>query len=406
MACLPPERQAEIKTRLEAGETVLEVSRNMHIDRLTVYKYGQGVKSKVDPVKAAEERQKRTRELAVEREQLQAVAGEKSFRNFLDNLVRSVIPKLDPPKAYKPQKFTASTIDESLILLLSDWHAYEIVKKERVLGLNEYNADVLAKRSWKVINSTLSIVEKLRKGGWRFPRLVVAANGDFISGTIHEVEWHSDAPNVIQSAIGCGLLLAQALRDLSAHFETIEVFGTPGNHGRLPDHKRVSQKAPTRSWDYLIYAIAQQTLADCPNVRFILPDAYSVVYDVQGWAVYQGHGHDIRSWQNIPFYGISRTATGLNALRVANGNPINYFLFSHFHTAGSICAPGSEYFVNGSLIGGTEHSVHGLGRSDKPSQWLLGVHKDHGITHRWPVQAEGQGAQGAYEVRPWQGEAS
>jgi hypothetical protein len=142
-------------------------------------------------------------------------------------------------------------------------------------------------------------------------------------------------------------------------------------------------------------------LADCANVKFTLPDSYSAVYEVEGWRFYQGHGHDIKSWQSIPFYGISRAATGLNALRVAAGVPIHYFLFSHFHNPGSICAPGSEYFVNGSLIGGTEFSVNGLGRSDKPCQWLLGVHRDHGVTHRWPIQADGPGVGGSYDVAPW-----
>jgi hypothetical protein len=53
-------------------------------------------------------------------------------------------------------------VDESLILLLSDWHAYEIVAPERVYGLNTFNADVLGRRVWRVIHGTRSIVTKLR----------------------------------------------------------------------------------------------------------------------------------------------------------------------------------------------------------------------------------------------------
>lgn len=379
------------------------------LDRATVRKYlSDDVKpapEPKDPVKDAEAKRAQARELARVRRELEAVAGENSFRAYLDSLIRSAVPVIDPPTRFRERKPGAAAVDESLILLLSDWHAYEVVKPERVLGLNEYNADVLGRRAFRVIQSVRTIADKMRAGGWRFPRLVVAANGDMISGTIHEVERHSDAPNVIQAAIGCGLLLADCLRDLAASFDAVEVFGTSGNHGRLPDHKRVSQKDPSRSWDYLIYSIARQALAAVPNVKFVLPDSYSVVYEVEGWRVYQGHGHDVKSWQSIPFYGISRAATGLNALRVATGQPIHYFLFSHFHNPGSICAPGSEYFVNGSLIGGTEFSVNGLGRADRPSQWLLGVHRDHGITHRWPIYADDKPASGtkagSYDVRPW-----
>lgn len=380
------------------GLSIREIAKRHGVSGGTVSQHTIGT---ADPVKEAEERKRRTRELSREREQLEAVAGERSFRAYLESLVRSATPTIDPPKKYREPKATKGTVEESLILLLSDWHAYEIVRPERVLGLNEYDAAVLGRRAWRVIQGVRSIADKMRAGGWRFPKLIVACNGDMISGTIHEVERHSDAPNVIQAAIGCGLLLAQSLRDLAASFEQVEVFGTSGNHGRLPDHRRVSQKDPTRSWDFLIYSVARQALADVKNVTFTLPDSYSVVYDVEGWRVYQGHGHDIKSWQSIPFYGISRAATGLNALRVAAGVPIHYFLFSHFHNPGSICAPGSEYFVNGSLIGGTEFSVNGLGRADRPSQWLLGVHRDHGVTHRWPIQADGPGPKGTYQTQPW-----
>lgn len=397
---------AMVRKSYAATGSKRKTARALGIHRNTVTRHLDGTaapveKVKKDPLAEAVERRDRARELAREREQMEAVAGEHSFRSYLGSLIRGGIPKLDAPPRFREPKATSSTVEETLILLLSDWHAYEIVTRDRTLGLNEYNAAILGERAARIIGGVRSIADKMRKGGWRFPKLIIAANGDMISGTIHEVERHSDAPNVIRAALGCGQLLAACIRDLAACFEEIEVFGTSGNHGRLPDHRRVSQKDPTRSWDYLIYAIAQEALRDLPNVRFTLPESYSVVYDVEGWAVYQGHGHDIKSWQSIPFYGISRTATGLNALRGAAGNPIQYFLFSHFHNPGSICAPGSEYFVNGSLIGGTEFSVNGLGRCDRPTQWLLAVHKDHGITSRWPILAEGKGRVKGYATTPW-----
>lgn len=407
---ITPEQKAIIKAGLAAREKGAVIARRakVHESVVTRYKRDPSRLEDADPADAlrtAEERRARSRDLAVEREQLQAVAGERSFRAFVEALVRDAVPKVDPPPRFREPKRTGESVEEALLLLLSDWHAYEVVKPERVYHLNEFNADVLGRRVWRVVHGARSIVEKMRVGGWRFPRLVVACNGDFISGTIHDVEKHSDAPNVIQAAIGCGYLLAQALRELAALFPLVEVFGTSGNHGRLPDHRRVSQKDPSRNWDYLIYAVARQALADVPQVKFYLPDSYSAVYELQGWRFAQNHGHDIKSWQSIPFYGISRAVTGLQSLLTAHGTPINYFLYSHFHNPGSIAAPGGEYFVNGSLIGGTEFSVNGLGRADRPCQWLLGVHKDHGVTHRWPVYADGPtvgGAkQGSYDVRPW-----
>ena len=102
------------------------------------------------------------------------------------------------------------------------------------------------------------------------------------------------------------------------------------------------------------------------NIKFTFPDSYSVVYEVEGWRCYQGHGHDIKSWQSIPFYGIcSRTATGLNALRVANGTPIPLLPSSRTSTTlAAFARLGLSISSNGSLIGGgggTEFSVNGSG---------------------------------------------
>jgi hypothetical protein len=57
-----------------------------------------------DELRTAEERAGRARELAVEREALQAVAGERSFRAFLDSLVRDAVPAIDPPPKYREPK--------------------------------------------------------------------------------------------------------------------------------------------------------------------------------------------------------------------------------------------------------------------------------------------------------------
>lgn len=406
-----PELQQRIRETYARTGSISATARALGVQRATVRKYANDIsratastveEEPADPIREAQERRERARELRREREELEAVAGERSLRAELERLVRDTAPRLPPVPQYREPKRAPGATEETLLLMLSDWHAYEVVRPERTLNLNEYNADIFGRRAWKVANGVCQIADKMRAGGgWRFPRLVVAANGDMISGTIHEVEHHSDAPDVMRAVWGCAGVLAQAVRDLSTRFEDVTVFGTSGNHGRLPDHKRVNQKTPSRSWDFLIYLMASQMCADLKNVRFVLPDSYAVVYELEGWRFCQSHGHDIKSWQSIPFYGISRAATGLNALRVAAGSPIHYFLYSHFHNPGSITAPGSEYFVNGSLIGGTEFSVNGLGRCDKPCQWLLGVHRDYGVTHRWPILADGAGASGAYDVRPW-----
>lgn len=356
----------------------------------------------VDTVQTEADRIAYRRDLLIERQALREVAGEKSFRAFLEVLLRDTAATFAAPPPYVATEPPLGATEETLVQWFSDWHAYEIVSPDRTRGFNAYNARIMGQRVRRVVETHLSIKARMeRGGGWRFPRLVLGLNGDMMSGTIHEVERHGDAPNVVLAAYGTGIVLAQAIRDLAACYPAVEVFCSSGNHGRLPDARRVQQKDPLRSWDTLIYLIAREHLRALPNVRWYIPDSYSVAFEVEGWRFLQTHGHDVRSWNSIPFYGINRMMANLNALEASRGTPIHYAGLGHFHTLSSMEAAAAEYFVNGSLIGGTEFSVQGMGRSDAPKQWLLGVHPEHGVTHRWPILGAAEPDAAGYDVTPW-----
>lgn len=321
---------------------------------------------------------------AERKEHVEAVK-ELAFRDFLTELCKDTVERLPPPPKFKTAQASTSISAETLVTLWSDWHYAEIVKGESVQGLNEYNRDIALSRVHSLVAKILGIREKMTRGGWKFRRIVIAVNGDMISGSVHETEKHSNPNNVILATYECGRLLAMAIRDIASAFQEVLVVCISGNHGRLPDHKRPMSKEPSRNWDTMIALIARTALEDVANVRFEIPDSYSAVFDVEGHLFGMSHGHDVRGWMQTPIYGFNRMVSSLNSIRVSRGKPINYFLFGHFHNKVSVDYAGSEYFVNGSLIGGTEYSVNSLGRADQPCQWLLGVHKDHGVTHRWPI---------------------
>jgi hypothetical protein len=343
----------------------------------------------VDPIEAERERQARARQLQQEREALREVAGEKSLRASIDRLFREIAPRLAPAPSYRPVKRTGKdTTRETLLLHLSDWHYGERVAAESTRGFNAYDTDTAAARVRSIVAGAVGIADKMRAGGgWQFPRLVVALNGDIVTGTIHELERHSDPENIIWSTYGAGLLVADAVRTLAGSFEQVDVYCTSGNHGRLPDARRMQSKDPTRNWDTVVALFAKTALADCKNVTVEIPNSYAVSYEVEGTTVLQSHGHDIKSWSGIPWYGISRFLGNYNGMEAARGGRIGAYLFGHFHSQTNITYPGGEAFVNGSLIGGTEWTVGTLGKADRPCQMMLAFHPEHGVTHRWPIYA-------------------
>ncbi len=356
---------------------------------------------KLDPVAEAQKKIESQRLLQYEKELIFDLAGEKSLREELRRLALDTVKILPPPPPYKVSNRSMKASHETALLFLSDWHAYEIVKKSRVQDLNEYNAEIFARRAARVIDTTLSIKRRMEAGkGWLVKKCVVAANGDFVSGTIHDVEKHTDAPNVMAAVYGCAMTFALAIRDLAAEFETVEVFCTSGNHGRLPDHKKMSAKDPTRNWDTFIYLMAELALQDCKNVKFFVPDSYIASYMIGKVHICQFHGHEIKSWNSIPHYGIGRWTRGVQALQSHQLTPIDLFMLSHFHSESSIQASAAQTKINGSLIGGTEFSINSLGACDPPSQKLMFLNDAVGVTSEWSVHANGDGGR-SYPVFPW-----
>lgn len=358
-----------------------------------------------NPIEEAIKRRQLTKELREEREQLEAVAGERSFRTFLEATVAQVAPEFATPPIYVPQKLKQATEVETMLLLLSDWHAYEVVNAERMMRMNEYNAAIMARRVHRVIHRVIKHKTKLEQGGgWQFPEIVVGCNGDFLSGTIHELERHTDAESIVAACLGAGVILAEALRDLAANFSRVRVICTSGNHGRLPDARRMQQKDPRRSWDTMVYYFAAQSLLAHKNIEFKIPECYSATFSIGDVRFLQNHGHEIKSWNSIPHYGIERFARNMSSLSTLTKEHIDYYLFGHFHSDSSMPVGSSRAYINGSLIGGNEFSLNGLGKCDRPMQKLLQVSEKFGVTAEIPIHAEraGETYTQSYTAKAWE----
>jgi hypothetical protein len=416
-APLSDDQKAAIRSLVDRGITSgCEIGRRLKIGHVAAGRHAEkylreikGTQPAPEPIRSAAptvdemaERIARTRDLRREKDELLAIAGEKSFRAYLEQILRDVAPRFEPLAPEPAPDFDEDTSSETLLMLLSDWHAFEEVKPDRVMGFNEFNGDILCERVKRLLLTQLSIKRRMERGaGWSIRNAAVALNGDFVSGTIHELERHSDAANVVHAVFATGMLLAAYLRDMAPHFERVDVRCTSGNHGRLPDARRMQQKDPTRNWDTAIYLYAMAALRDIPNIRFDIPDSYFIKYAIEGWNFLQFHGHDIKSWNSLPYYGIDRFGRNMNALYNSRAERIDYFLVSHFHSLGGVSASGGETFVNGSVIGGNEFSVGALGRCDRPAQWMFMVHKENGITSRWPLMAEGRERVTPYPLPQW-----
>lgn len=356
------------------------------------------------PQETPEERAARIRDLRKINELQQLVEGESSIRRYLTDLARSTAAAMDAPPPYKPpKKISAGASRETMVQHLSDWHTYERVLSSRTRGINEYNATIAGQRLRAVVDKHLSIKDRLeRGGGWYFEELVLPLNGDYVPGTIHELERHTDAPNITMAVYGTGMLLAQVIRDLAAAYPRVRVFGTSGNHGRLPDARKVQTKDPTRSWDTFVYLIAREHLRHMTNIEWHIPDSWGVRYNIYKWGVLQQHGHFVKSWMSLPYYGLERMARNTTSLEAVRGWVPNYFLCGHFHTGTQVAAPAGKLLVNGSIVGANEFVIDGMGKAEPPMQQMFGVHPEHGLTHMWELAADTTPDSPSYVTAPWE----
>jgi hypothetical protein len=387
----------EIQSRLTVGD------RRMTSRRKILKEQGKFKGVEPTPPETAQERHDRIRQLKMERDLLNEVQGERSFRKWLheilDEHVRDPIPKLPTPN----QKRSKNAHERFAYLGLNDWHFEENVKPEGVLGLNSYSIEIACRRVWRVIQSVREWKRDFEHGGrYVVPELVVGLNGDFLTGTLHGAERHTDSPNVVRAALACGDLVAMALRDLAADFPKVRVIGTVGNHGRLPDQKRVPTKDPTRSWDYLAYGIAKRWLAGQRHVEFYLPEAYGVLFEVGGHLCYQSHGNFISNQLGIVNYGVRRFASNLAANIIAAQESfkkqLRYAFFGHWHASNSSEFAGIEAFICPSLIGTQEYSFLGGGSVSKSAQKMFIFDEKLGHVSQETFYGEGGGSKGTYEL--------
>lgn len=293
-----------------------------------------------------------------------------------------VVPAPQPIAAEpKGEKITV----ESAVLVGSCWHIGEMINKEEMGGLNEYNFDIFVQRLQFLIEKTISFTTQ-NMSKHRFQELHVLLTGDMVSGIIHEELEASNQLTIVEQAYLGSLVTAQAILELAQAFPKIIVTCVVGNHGRVTRMKYYKHKQ-TVNWDYVFYNTLALLLKNQTNVSFNIPMSFWAGVEIQGWKFLVMHGDLIKSWGSIPFYGINREVAKWINIKAAQRDFFQYFVASHFHTKAILQSPTGEHILNGSLKGGDEYAA-GLGLYNDPVQLLFGVYKKYGKTWELSLNAK------------------
>jgi hypothetical protein len=272
------------------------------------------------------------------------------------------------------------------LIHLSDLHCGEVVRLEEAAGINEYNPDIFRRRLRRMIDASMRILPRWASD-CSLKGVVVALNGDLISGDIHAELRETNALTSHEQVALATDELAAGIRKLADQFEGVLVTVTPGNHGRTTE-KTHAKRMAALSYDVMIGNILAREFANDDRITVNTASGADIVFPLFGWSVLQTHGDSMGTGGGQGFAGpelpIVRGGKKIKLSGFATGERYDIILTAHYHTSSN---PGTV-LANGSVVGFNEYAVRIRALPEPPQQWLALVHERWGLRERVPVVLE------------------
>lgn len=156
----------------------------------------------------------------------------------------------------------------------------------------------------------------------------------------------------------------------------VAMYAVDDNHGKVGGRKSGARPV-TYSWNWLLMEMLRDKLRAEPIDEFVVEPGGSLFFYAAGQEFQAIHGHTIRGWGGIPFYGIQRYDA--KSVRLHN-RLFRYLLMGHIHQPSEITTgTGAEAIVSGDWVG--PNNLSGvIGAASRPQQKVLYVAQKWGIT--------------------------
>lgn len=296
-----------------------------------------------------------------------------------------------PPVTWRPAPevlVKPEACEEIPVALLSDIHCGSLILPDEMGGLNEFNMAAFRRRL-DTYQERIACAIDLHRRENRIRRMLVWMLGDMVEGeVIFDGQAHRIELITVDQLFECASYIAGWLQGLLATglVEEIHCICIYGNHGRTT-HRKGASKLHS-NWDYVLYRHMEAVLADEPRIKWFVPKAWFAVVDVLGWRIYGCHGDTVRSWMQIPFYGIQRHDMRTTTLLQSVGLDYHYQVYGHHHIAATLPRVTGAQIMNGSIVGGSDFSMHQLGTASEPSQTMFGINERLGKTWQYDFVLE------------------
>lgn len=256
--------------------------------------------------------------------------------------------------------------EEYAVALLSDLQTGKITP--------DYNSDVARERVMRYARKVCELAD-IQRLHHPVRHAVVPMLGDMVEGVdiFPGQQWLIDSTLYDQLFNTTPTLLADFVRYLLSHFESVTVYAVDGNHGRIG---RRGQFGPMDNADRMLYRILAMLLRDEPRFKLHMTDPqgernWYQVMQLGNYSAMLIHGDQIRGHSGFPWYGLGKKVNGWGS----GGVPERFgdVMMGHYHQLARIPLNQRSVWVNGSTESTNTYASENLAAQSEPSQWLLFV---------------------------------
>lgn len=336
-----------------------------------------------------EEKQQLHRELTEKESALKEYRKEHGkLEVFFNRVVKSITPISPLRSVFKQMYRHNNEISETPVIPvkhITDSHMGAIQEADEIEHFNEFNPVICENRNLGYTRAFIYWVT-LHRGVYNIRDCRVIFTGDLISGDIHDELRVTNAFPVPEQVVMAAQVHTKQLALMAPYFETITVdFLTEDNHSRLTT-KPQAKEGGKNSMNYLVGILIEAYMRKHQNVIFNIHAMHEKVISVGNLNYLITHGHGIKAWMGIPWYGIERRVARestarqnliMNDITLAKEIGFNKIIHGHFHTPFD-----SVLYSCGGSVSGTDAYDHQAGRHSPPCQSAWMVHSKWGEFNR------------------------
>lgn len=305
------------------------------------------------------------------------------FLGYAMEAVHDITP-MKVPASY------ASPSQESLCLLLGDWHIGAYVN----LAINKFNQEIAKQRVRQITRNTIKLSKQFITQN--IQELVIMVVGDMVDGAeIFPTQPYQQELMVLDQIRLASQLMWEMFLTFTQHYKKVRVHAVRGNHGRM------SKTAPTEAnWDLMLYLMLYSMLdvAKLGNLDFA--KNLEIYFSTEEFENVKVNGKNIQIRHEAPTQtetaGASSKFSGYHDI-----SPYDIICYGHYHHPGIEWHQDRPAIKNGSLMGPNELS-NTIAKVSSPKQYLFSVPADEekSISFSYPIFLGGKNGKQSGTAEP------